>query len=63
MTFLKHQNHGAKHSRPHSMAIFASSKIERAEQIAELGKQPADDDVWLKRMIKALANSEVDHET
>ena len=45
------------------MAIFASSKIERAAQIAKLGKQPADDDVWLKRMIKALADSEVDHDT
>ena len=45
------------------MAIFAGSKIERAAQIADLGKQPADDDVWLKRMIKALAETEVDHDT
>ena len=63
MTYLKYKNHGAKYARPHSMAIFASSKIERAAQIAELDKQPADDDVWLKRMIKALADTEVDHDT
>ena len=45
------------------MAIFASSKIERSAQIAELDRQPADDDVWLKKMIKALADSEVDHDS
>ena len=63
MTSLKHQNHGAKYSRPHSMAIFASSKIERAAQISELDRQPTDDDVWLKKMIKALADSEVNHDS
>ena len=45
------------------MAIFASSKIARAAQIAELNKQPADDDVWLKKMNRALADSEVDHDS
>lgn len=63
MTNLKYQNHRTKYSRPNSMAIFASSKIARAAQIAKLDKQPADDDVWLKKMIRALADSESDHDT
>ena len=62
MTYFKHQNHSSKYSRQNSMAIFASSKIARAAQIAELDKQPTDDDAWLKKMIKALAASEADHD-
>ena len=63
MTQFNYQNHNSKFSKQNSAAIFANFKIERAAQIAELDKQPSDDDVWLQRLIKALKDSGRDHDS
>ena len=62
MTHLKHQNHGPKFIRQNLSAIFASTKMERAAKIAKLNSEPADEDVWLKKMIQELPDADPDHD-
>lgn len=40
------------------MAIFASTKLDRATQLEKLDRLPTDDDPWLVAMIKELPDSE-----
>jgi hypothetical protein len=40
------------------MAIFSSTKLDRATQLEKLDRLPTDDDPWLVAMIKELIDSE-----
>ena len=58
MTNFKNQNHASKYFKQQSMAIFASTKLDRATQLEKLDRLPTDDDPWLVAMIKELTDSE-----
>lgn len=58
MKSFKNQNHASKYFRQQPMAIFASTKLDRATQLEKLDRLPTDDDPWLVAMIKELPDSE-----
>ena len=62
MTSSNHHYHSSRVSKQKFLATIGLSELEREVRNSELKNIKNDDDVWLLKMIKALTDSEKDHD-